>query len=320
MAKLSKSMKGTESLALGSQISQRKRIENRCGFLMILAPLIGFAVFTLYPIMWVLVTSFFDYDMITYKFIGIENYIKVFKDPLYWNSVWFTIKIVVMTNVIQIPLALFVAVLLNSNNVRGKTLFRTVYYMPAVISTAIIGLVFSFLFSSYDGIINNILQSIGIIDKPISWFSSTAGSTFVIVAVSIWGGMGTNMLFFLAGLAGIPTELYEAAEIDGASKWQVFKNVTWPMIKPMLQIIIMLSITAGLKSSDLILTLTNGGPGGTTEVVMTYLLKKFIPYDSMEFVPQLGYASALGIVTSVIISIITLIYLRMSKKMSESVY
>ena len=320
MAKLRKNTSGTESLSLGSGTSQRIKIANRCGFFMILAPLIGFLTFTVYPIIWVLGTSFFDYDMITYKYIGIENYIKVFKDPLYWNSVWFTIKIVLLTNVIQIPLALFVAALLNSKRVYGKSLFRTVYYMPAIISTAIVGLVFSFIFSSYDGIMNNILEAIGLIDEPISWFSSTGGSTFVIVAVSIWGGMGTNMLFFLAGLAGIPTELYEAAEIDGANKWQVFTNVTWPMLKPMLQIIVMLSITAGLKSSDLILTLTNGGPGGTTEVVMTYLLKKFIPYDSMDFVPNLGYASALGIITSIIISIITLAYLRMSKKMSESVY
>lgn len=313
--------KGGESVnALAPKLSARKRAENRWGMAMVLIPFIGFLLFTVYPMIWVMVTSFFDYDMITYKFNGIANYIRVFKDPNYWQSVWFTIKIVILTNVIQIPLALFVAVLLNSKRVCGKTLFRTVYYMPNVVSIAIVGLIFSFLFSSYDGIVNNILQSVGIIKNPISWFSTTGGATFVIVVVSVWGGMGVNMLFFLSGLTGIPQELYEAAEIDGANKWQTFTSVTWPMLKPMLQIIIMLSITSGLKSSDLILTLTNGGPGGTTEVVMTYLLKKFIPYDSMEFVPQLGYASALGIVTSAIIGVITLIYLRMTKKMSESIY
>lgn len=312
--------RGKSFNTLTPSVSARKKAENRCGFYMVLVPLIGFVFFTVYPMLWVLVTSFFDYDMITYEFCGVENYLRVFNDPGYWQSVWFTIKIVLLTNIIQIPLALFVAILLNSKKVVGKTLFRTVFYMPNIISIAIVGLIFSFLFSSYDGIVNNILEVVGLIDKPISWFSTTNGSTFVVVIVSIWGGMGVNMLFFLSGLAGIPQELYEAAEIDGASKWQIFRNIIWPMLMPMLQIILMLSITSGLKSSDLILTLTNGAPGGTTEVVMTYLLKKFIPYDSMEFVPQLGYASSLGIVTSVIIGIITLVYFRTTKKMGESIY
>ena len=178
----------------------------------------------------------------------------------------------------------------------------------------------SFLFSSFDGIVNNILMAIGIIEKPISWFSSTAGATFVAVLVSVWQGFGSNMLFFLSGLVGIPNELYEAADVDGANSWQKFTNITLPMLTPMMQILVMISITSGLKTSDLILVLTNGGPAGTTEVVMTYLLKKFIPYDSMEFVPQLGYAAALGVVTSIIIGIITLVYMRMTKKMNESVY
>lgn len=305
--------------AFGSNKSRRK-MDNRQGFLMVLPPLIGFSVFTLYPILWVLGTSFFDYDMITYKFNGLYNYIRVIEDPLYWKSVLYTIKLVVYTLIFQVPLALFVAVLLNSKIIKGKTFFRTAFYMPNVISVAIVGLIFSFLFSAFDGIVNNILISLKIIDKPINWFASTGGSTFVAVLVSVWQGFGSNMLFFLSGLVGIPAELYEAADVDGANAWQKFCHITLPMLKPMMQIILMLSITAGLKTSDLILVLTNGGPAGTTEVVMTYLLKKFIPYDSMEFVPQLGYAAALGVVTSVIIGIITMLYLRMTKKMNTSVY
>ena len=298
----------------------RKKMENRQGFLMVLAPLIGFSVFSLYPIIWVLFTSFFDYDMITYKFNGLYNYIRVFKDPFYWQSVLFTIKLVFYTMIFQVPLALVVAMLLNSKMIKGKTFFRTAFYMPNVISVAIVGLVFSFLFSAFDGIVNNILISLKAIDSPINWFATTIGSTFVAVLVSVWQGFGSNMLFFLSGLVSIPAELYEAAEVDGANVWQKFYRITLPLLKPMMQIILMLSITSGLKTSDLILVLTNGGPAGTTEVVMTYLLKKFIPYDSMEFVPQLGYAAALGVVTSIIIGIITVIYLRVTRKMNTSVY
>ncbi|MBO5008190.1 MAG: sugar ABC transporter permease [Clostridia bacterium] len=320
MRKANNIVKGAEGIrAFGSNSSRNKK-DNRQGFLMALPPLIGFSVFTFYPILWVFVTSFFDYDMITYKFNGLHNYANVFGDPLYWRSVLFTVKLVIYTLIFQLPLALFVAILLNSKMIKGKTFFRTAFYMPNVISMAIVGLIFSFLFSSYDGIVNNVLMAIGVVEEPVSWFSSTLGATFVAVLVSVWQGFGSNMLFFLSGLVGIPNELYEAAEVDGANAWQKFKNVTLPMLKPMMQIIIMISITAGLKTSDLILVLTNGGPAGTTEVVMTYLLKKFIPYDSMEFVPQLGYAAALGVVTSVIIGIITMLYLRMTKKMNTSVY
>lgn len=301
--------------------SKLKRQNDFQGFLMLCPQIIGFLVFSVYPILWVFFTAWFDYDMIKYTFVGIDNFIRVFtRDPAYWNSVLYTFKIVFFTNVIQIPLALFVAILMNSKFVKAKTMFRTVFYMPNIISTAIVALIFSFIFSAFDGIANNILEFFRVIDTPINWFATTKGATIVVIIVSIWQGFGVNMLFFLSGLVGIPQELYEAAEVDGASTWQKFCNVTWPMLKPMLQIIAMLSITSGLKSSDLLLVLTNGAPGGSTEVVMTYLLKKFLPYETMEFVPQVGYAAALGVITSIIIGIITVCYLRMTRNMGKSVY
>ena len=280
---------------------------------------IGFLLFSVYPIIWVLRWSFFKYNGYSEPvFVGLGNFIRVFsRDPAYWNSLKNTFLIAGMKMIFEIPLALVLAVLLN-NKIKGSSFFRVVFFLPSVFSIAVVGLIFSILFGAYNGIVNAILKNIGLITQNISWFSDKGHAMFVIILVSLWTTFGLNMIYFLMGLQNISKSLYECASIDGANEVQQFFYITMPLVAPILQLVLMLSVLGTMKMTDLILVLTNGAPGGSTEVVMTYIFKYFFSYgESAAMEVQFGYASSMAVVTAVILGIVTLIYLKVSKKMQE---
>ena len=193
-----------------------------------------------------------------------------------------------------------------------------VFFLPSVFSIAVVGLIFSILFGAYNGIVNAILKNMGLITQNISWFSDKGHAMFVIILVSLWTTFGLNMIYFLMGLQNISKSLYECAAIDGANEMQQFFYITLPLVAPILQLVLMLSVLGTMKMTDLILVLTNGAPGGSTEVVMTYIFKYFFSYgESAAMEVQFGYASSMAVVTAVILGIVTLIYLKVSKKMQE---
>lgn len=287
--------------------------------LMITPMTIGFLLFSVYPIIWVLRWSFFKYNGYSEPvFVGLGNFIRVFsRDPAYWNSLKNTFLIAGMKMIFEIPLALVLAVLLN-NKIKGSSFFRVVFFLPSVFSIAVVGLIFSILFGAYNGIVNAILKYIGLITQNISWFSDKGHAMFVIILVSLWTTFGLNMIYFLMGLQNISKSLYECASIDGANEVQQFFYITMPLMAPILQLVLMLSVLGTMKMTDLILVLTNGAPGGSTEVVMTYIFKYFFSYgESATMEVQFGYASSMAVVTAVILGIVTLIYLKVSKKMQE---
>ena len=287
--------------------------------LMITPMTIGFLLFSVYPIIWVLRWSFFKYNGYSEPvFVGLGNFIRVFsRDPAYWNSLKNTFLIAGMKMIFEIPLALGLAVLLN-NKIKGSSFFRVVFFLPSVFSIAVVGLIFSILFGAYNGIVNAILKNIGLITQNISWFSDKGHAMFVIILVSLWTTFGLNMIYFLMGLQNISKSLYECASIDGANEVQQFFYITMPLVAPILQLVLMLSVLGTMKMTDLILVLTNGAPGGSTEVVMTYIFKYFFSYgESAAMEVQFGYASSMAVVTAVILGIVTLIYLKVSKKMQE---
>ena len=287
--------------------------------LMITPMTIGFLLFSVYPIIWVLRWSFFKYNGYSEPvFVGLGNFIRVFsRDPAYWNSLKNTFLIAGMKMIFEIPLALVLAVLLN-NKIKVSSFFRVVFFLPSVFSIAVVGLIFSILFGAYNGIVNAILKNIGLITQNISWFSDKGHAMFVIILVSLWTTFGLNMIYFLMGLQNISKSLYECASIDGANEVQQFFYITMPLVAPILQLVLMLSVLGTMKMTDLILVLTNGAPGGSTEVVMTYIFKYFFSYgESAAMEVQFGYASSMAVVTAVILGIVTLIYLKVSKKMQE---
>jgi raffinose/stachyose/melibiose transport system permease protein len=287
-------------------------------YLMILPMLIGFALFTLYPMAWLVRWAWFEYDgMSQAKFIGLENFIRAFaRDGQYWASLANTFYIVALKLAIEIPLALFLAVALNGNK-RISAFFRTVFFMPAIVSSAIVGLVFFLMFEPFRGSVNYILKLAGLIDRNVNWFGSGYLADWVIVAASVWKSFGVNMVFFLMGLQSIPPELYECADLDGVGVWKRFSRVTLPLLSPVLKIVLMLAIVYSMKMSDLVLVLTNGQPGGSTEVVMSYTFKYFFSYGAADNNSQYGYSSALAVMTAVILGLITSAYFKATKKIGD---
>ena len=280
---------------------------------------IGFLLFSVFPIFWVIRWSFFNYNGYSEPvFIGLENFIRAFtRDAAYWNSLKNTLLIAGLKMLIEIPLALILAVLLN-NKIKGSAFFRVIYFLPSVFSIAVVGLIFSILFSAYNGIVNAVLRETGLIARNISWFSDKGHAMFVIILVSLWTTFGLNMIYFLMGLQNISKSLYECASIDGATQIQQFFYITVPLVAPILQLVLMLSVLGTMKMTDLILVLTNGAPGGSTEVVMTYIFKYFFSYgDNAARDVQFGYASAMAVITAMILGLITAVYLKISRKMQE---
>lgn len=280
-------------------------------FLMLLPMLAMFFLFCAYPLLESIYLSLMKYNGFTEPiFIGIDNYLRVFRDTSWWNSVWNTFQFTLMAYVIQIPLSLLLAVLVNSK-IKGRNFFRTVIFLPNVTSTAIIGIIFFFMFSSYNGIVNGILQNAGLIGRPIEWLGHVFSAKVVIILLNTWSQAGYLMILFLAAIQKIPTELYESATLDGASKWQQFKSITLPMLGQMFQVISMMCILNGFQLFDSVKVLTGGGPGKQTSVMALYIYEYFFNSTGA----QQGYASALSVCATFITATAGAIYfLATSKK------
>lgn len=296
---------------------KRKVSGNSMQAMMMLAPMmIGFVIFTYVPIIYILRYSFFQSNGFKEAWIGLDNFIRLFaRDSKYWMSVVNAFILSFGKLALEIPLALLLAVLLNKG-LKATGFYRVMLFLPAIISTAITGLIFSLMFASFNGIINGMLQNMGLIKMPINWFSSKWSAMSVLGLASVWNNFGINMIFFLMALQSVPQELYECAGIDGITPIKKFFYITLPMIGPTFQAVLLMAIVGSLKMSDLILASTNGQPAGQTEVVMTYVFKYFFGYDGRAV--EVGYASAMAIITGVILAMVSAIYMKLSNRIGHS--
>lgn len=271
----------------------------------------------IYPLLWVLRYMFYDYAGYGNElFVGIDNFKRLAGDMQFWDSVGNTFVFAGGKLLITIPLSLLLAVILNGS-LRGRNVLRAIYFMPTVISTAVISVVFYLIFNSYNGMVNQLLLNYHVIGQPIDWLGPKYAMLTVIL-VAAWGAVGNYMLLFLAGLQSIPQDLYESASIDGANAAQRFWHITVPMLGPVMQMIIMLAIIASLKGYESIMVMTEGGPIGKTEVMYLYLYKLLFPVSTGSPVDQqIGYGSAVGFATAVIVGMITALYYYMTKKMNK---
>jgi raffinose/stachyose/melibiose transport system permease protein len=289
-------------------------------FFMLLPFFIGFVTFTIYPILWALRWVMYDYSGLGSPFfVGLDNFARaLFRDREFWRSMSNTFYLAFMKLIIELPLALLLAFFLN-NKVKGSSILRIIYFLPTVFSIAVVGLIFLILFSAYNGIVNSVLIAIGFLKSNYNFFGDRWSALNVVLLVSTWSTFGINMIYFLMGLQNIPNELYECATLDGASGPRQFFAITIPMLAPVMQMIIMLSVIGTMRINDVIIVMTNGQPGGTTEVAMSHILKMFFSFSVGGGRRQLGYGSALAIIMGVILAVMTVIYLNVSKRM-KSVY
>ncbi|MHA6481766.1 carbohydrate ABC transporter permease [Paenibacillus sp. strain BS8-2] len=275
------------------------------------------AVLGVYPLIWMLRYMFYDYAGYGEPlFVGLDNFERVMRDTLFWESVGNTFIYAGGKLLLTLPISLLLAVILNGK-LRGSNLLRGIYFMPTVISTAVISVVFYTIFNSYNGMVNTALMKLNLVSQPVDWLG-TKFAMLTVILVAVWGAVGNYMLLFLAGLQSIPKDLYESASIDGANAGRRFWNITLPMLAPVAQLVIMLAIIASLKGYESIMLITEGGPIGKTEVMYLYLYKLLFPVSTGSPVEQqIGYGSAVGFVTAVIVGAITGLYFLLSRKMNK---
>jgi len=288
------------------------------GYGFTLPSLILTLVFGVYPILWAMRYMFYDYRGYgKERFVGLDNFSVLWNDHAYWDSVVNTFVYAGGKLVITLPLSLILAVILNKG-IRGKYVLRAIYFMPTIVSTSVISIVFFIIFNSYNGILNQFLVRFGVVSKGIDWLGPDHAMLSVII-IAVWGAIGNYMLLFIAGLQNIPDDVYESASLDGANAVQQFWYITIPMLGPVLQMIIMIAIINSLKGYESIMVLTEGGPIGKTEVMYLYVYKLFFPLatsgSSVE--QQIGYGSAVGFMTALIVGAITMLYFYVSKRMNK---
>lgn len=274
-----------------------------------LAPtVIGLGLFTFLPILASVVLAFFSWDIITPpRFVGLENFAEIASDPTIRVSFLNTIGFVVVAVTLQLAVALVLAVLVNTR-MPGllKSFFRSVLFFPLVLSAASVSIIMGYLFNENFGLVNHVLNLLGMADVP--WLTSTRGAMTVVVLVYVWQNFGFSFLLFLGGLSSIPKEVYEAAQVDGATGWKQFWRITFPLVSPTTLVASVMAIISALQIFDQPYVLTRGGPGDSTRTAVMVIYES--AFKQLEF----GRASAIGIVLTVVIMLVTAVQFRLSRR------
>lgn len=284
-------------------------------WLFLLPTIVLFGGYTVYPIVasyWYSLVEWngFQAEM---RFVGLDNYYAVFADPLFWNSFWLTILFMIAVVPIRVFGSLLLAMVLNSPKLPLSTLLRTAFFLPVVTTTAIIGVVMQFIFDPASGPVNLLLRQTGIAPMGLNFLGDPNLALWTTALVYVWKGFGITLIYWLAALQTIPRDLYEAARIDGAGAWSMFRHITLPLLVPFLVIITLLTVENTLQVFDLVLTMTGGGPYYATEVIEIYIYR----WAFGASIPQLGFASAAAVVFGLLvcgIGVIQLLGIRFAQR------
>lgn len=275
-------------------------------FLFIAPDVIGLFVFLVLPIFYAVYISFFEWKNIyNFNFIGLQNYVSILADNLWWHSLYVILKYLFMFIPGLIVLSLLLAILVNNKMFPAKRLFRTVYFMPYMLSLVVISLVWSLIFNPMNGIINLFLRSLSM-ETP-QWLGSKKTALLCIVIVNIWWYLGYYMSLFIAGLHDIPKEYYEAAWIDGAGNVATFFHITLPLLKPIFLFVLVILTVYSFQVFDQIYIMTKGGPDYSTYVTVYYIYEKAFKF--LDF----GYSSAMSVLLFIIIFFISLFQIRLMR-------
>lgn len=288
--------------------SKKKRSDWFWGYLMILPTVGGLAVFYIWAFLKNLYYSFTDLGSFgNYSWVGLANYKKLLTDPAIPKALYNTFKYTIISVPLSICISILIAILLNSE-IKGLTVYRTLYFLPAVTMPAAVAMMWKWLYNGQYGLINQILAKLGI--EGHAWIADPKYAMGALIIVGIWSSLGMNIIYFLAGLQGIPRVYYEAAEIDGAGPFRQFFSITLPLLTPTIFFVLITSLISALQMFDLIFMMiskTSMAVDSTMSIV--YLFYK----NAFEFHNK-GYASAISIILFIIILIITVIQLKLQKK------
>jgi multiple sugar transport system permease protein len=274
-------------------------------YLFVSPAMILFLIFTVLPVVFAFLLSFTNYDILSpVKWVGLANYARLLTDTIFQRGLLNVLYYALMFIPSMIGLSVLLALALN-RNVPGMRIFRTLYYLPAVTSSIAASVVWTWMLQKDYGVINQFLALFGIVGP--AWLANSDTAMFAIVMVTLWQGLGGNIIIFLAGLQGIPPALYEAAKLDGANPWQLFQHVTLPLLRTTTYLVAFLSLIGSLQLFDQAYAMTQGGPGYATTTAVYQI------YNNGFGLLRMGYASAQAFVLALAILILSVIQMRLNR-------
>ncbi|MCL5108474.1 MAG: sugar ABC transporter permease [Chloroflexi bacterium] len=295
----------TASAATGKrrQANVRRHVT---GYLFVLPALVVYSAFVVYPTLYTFVLSFFSWTGMTPQwgpFVGFGNFTTAMADPVFWTAIRNNIQFVLVRTPLEVGFALVLAVMLN-NQMRGWRAWRTLLFVPVVLSLVAVGLVFGRLLEASTGVLNVFLTAVGLKSLALQWLGDPDVALWSIIGVSVWKNIGFSMVIILAGLQSLSQEVVEASRVDGANEVQSTVYVIIPMLRPVIAIATVLSVISGLKVFDLIFIMTQGGPLYSTEVPMTLLYRYAFTFNAM------GQAAAVAVMQAALIMFVSWLQLR----------
>ncbi|WP_042357338.1 carbohydrate ABC transporter permease [Bacillus rubiinfantis] len=276
------------------------------GWSFITIAVIMICLFYFYPMIQALILSFQTGIGANLHFVGLDNYLRLFKDPVFLTTVKNTTIYLIIQVPVMIILAMFLSVLLNNKKLKFKGVFRTAIFLPCVTSLVAYSVIFKYLFSQ-DGIINQFLMNLSLISDPIQWLTDPFWAKVTIIVAITWRWTGYNMIFFLSALQNIDESIYEAARIDGASSVQQFFKITVPMLKPIILFTTITSTIGTLQLFDEVMNITKGGPGNATMTISQYIYNLSFKYS-----PDFGYAATVSYAIVILIVFFSIIQFKVA--------
>lgn len=301
-------MTATSRASRGPAFLTERRQEAATGYLFILPSFLGFLLFVVGPLIAAALISFTKYDILKPpRFIGLDNYTRLLDDPRFVQSYGNTALYVVAAVILMNGLALILAYMLN-RRLPGpvRYVLRSAYFFPSLVALAYVAIIWQALFQKDTGIVNYYLTQLG--GPRIDWLNAPGWSNVSVIIVDVWRNVGFGMLIFLAALQDVPRDITEAAEVDGASQWTIFRKITLPIISPAIFFNVTLTVIGAFQIYESVIVLTNGGPGDGSRSIVMYLAER----GFAQF--QMGYASAIAMTLFVIIMVLTLVQFRLRSR------
>lgn len=293
---------------MAGSASRLHRSEHRWALAFVAAPVIGYLLFTLYPVGFAVYASLTNWNGLgIMRFVGLDNYVRLFSDANFLESLYNTFFYMIGIPIgLAVSLALAVAM---NRRIVGLTAFRTIYYVPVISSLAAIAILWQWAYNGDFGLVNQALALVGI-DGP-NWLASTFWAKPAIILMAIWKGLGFSMILYLAAIQSVPRSLYEAAQLDGANGWQRFRTITLPMVRPVTFFLVVTNVIGGAQLFTEVNIMTpTGGPEYSTASAVWHIWRQAFKYQ------QMGYATAMAIVLGLLILVVTLIQFRLNRRNS----
>ncbi|GHC87012.1 carbohydrate ABC transporter permease [Streptomyces collinus] len=285
-------------------VSGEDRGDGRLAALFIAPALLGFLVFLLWPTLRGIYLSFTRFNLLTpAEWVGLDNYVRMVNDPIFWDSLWVTVEYVAINIGVQTVAALAMAVLLQ--RLTQSAMLRGIVLTPYLMSNVVAGLVWLWILDTQLGIGNEIISGLGV--DRIPFLADETWAIPTIALINVWRHVGYTALLLFAGLQAIPNDMYEAARVDGASEWRMFWRITMPLLRPVLAVVLIMTVIGSFQVFDTVAVTTAGGPANATNVLQYYI------YGSAFGRFQFGYASAMSVALLVVLSAITILQYRLTR-------